>query len=85
MDRFHSLTVFIKVAETGNFARAARELNISPPAVTRAIAALEDHMGTRLFVRTTRSVSLSESGQRFFEDSKRILHDLEEAELAAIG
>lgn len=85
MDKFHAIQTFIKVADLGGFAAAARDLNISPPAVTRAISALEDQLGTRLFVRTTRSVRLTESGQRFLDDSRRILLDLEEAEEAAIG
>lgn len=85
MDRFHALRVFGQVAQSGGFAAAARTLSMSPPAVTRAIALLEDRLGTRLFVRTTRSVRLTQSGQRFLEDSARILLDLEEAEAAAIG
>lgn len=85
MDKFHSIQTFIKVADCEGFAAAARDLHMSPPAVTRAIAALEERLGTRLFVRTTRSVRLTESGQRFLEDSRRILLDLEEAEEAAIG
>lgn len=85
MDKFHSIQTFIKVADTGGFSIAARVLNMSPPAVTRAISSLEDQLGTLLFVRTTRSVRLTESGQRFLEDSRRILLDLQEAEEAAIG
>lgn len=85
MDRFHAIQVFVKVAELGGFAAAARDLSISPPAVTRAIAALENHLGTRLFLRTTRSIRLTESGRRFLEDTKRILLDLQEAEDAAAG
>jgi DNA-binding transcriptional LysR family regulator len=85
MDRFQSLQVFVKVAERGGFAAAARALAISPPAVTRAVAALEDRIGTRLLIRTTRSLRLTESGERFLEDSRRILMDLEEAEESAIG
>jgi len=85
LDRFHSLNVFAKVVEKGGFAAAARALNISPPAVTRAVSMLEDHLGTRLLTRTTRSISLTEGGRRFLEDSKRILHDLEEAEAVAQG
>lgn len=85
MDKFQALQVFGKVAEQGSFAGAARSLAISPPAVTRAIAMLEDRLGTRLFVRTTRSVRLTQSGTRFLEDSRRILIDLEEAEAAAVG
>jgi DNA-binding transcriptional LysR family regulator len=85
MDRFQALTVFAEVAERGGFAAAARSLSLSPPAVTRAISALEQRMATRLFVRTTRSVRLTESGQRFLVDARRILSDLAEAEDAAIG
>ena len=85
MDRFHAIQTFVKVAESGGFAAAARELAMSPPAVTRAVATLEEHLGTRLFVRTTRSVRLTEAGSRFLQDGKRILSDLEEAEEAAIG
>lgn len=85
MDRFHELSVFVSVSELGGFAAAARALSMSPPAVTRAVASLEDRIGTRLFVRTTRSVRLTESGQRLLGDAKRILADLEEAEDAAVG
>ncbi len=85
MDRFQSLQVFVKVAERGGFAAAARVLGMSPPAVTRAIAALEDRIGTRLLIRTTRSVRLTDSGERFLADSRRILMDLEEAEESAVG
>ena len=85
MDRFHAIQTFVKVAESGGFAAAARDLAMSPPAVTRAVAMLEAHLGTRLFVRTTRSVRLTESGARFLADGRRILLDLEEAEEAAVG
>ncbi|CUH42875.1 LysR family transcriptional regulator [Ruegeria atlantica] len=85
MDRFHALNVFVKVAELKGFAAAARHLNMSPPTVTRMVSMLEDSLGIRLFVRTTRSVMLTDSGQRFFEDARRILADLEEAERAAFG
>jgi len=85
MDRFHTIAVFIKVAELEGFAAAGRQLAMSPPAVTRAVASLENRLGTRLFVRTTRSVRLTESGSRFLQDAKRVLLELEEAEEAAIG
>ncbi|WP_171169650.1 LysR family transcriptional regulator [Ruegeria sp. HKCCA0370] len=85
MDRFHALSVFVKVAELKGFAAAARHLNMSPPTVTRLVSMLEDSLGLRLFVRTTRSVMLTDSGRRFFEDARRILMDLEEAERAAVG
>ena len=85
MDRFQALQVFVKVAECGGFAAAARDLAMSPPAVTRAVSALESRIGIRLLVRTTRSVRLTESGKRFLLDCRRILVDLEEAEEAAVG
>jgi len=85
MDRFHAIQVFVKVAESGGFAAAARALGLSPPGVTRAVAALEKRLGTRLFVRTTRSVRLTTSGTRFLQDGKRILLELAEAEDAAVG
>lgn len=85
VDRFRALQVFVKVAERAGFSVAARELAMSPPAVTRSISALEDRIGTRLFVRTTRSVRLTEAGTRFLQDARRILMDLDEAEDAAVG
>lgn len=79
------MQVFAAVARSGNFAAAARQLDMSPPAVTRAIAALEDRIGSRLFARTTRSVSLTEAGHRYLIDVERILVELENAEAAAQG
>ncbi|MDT2024356.1 LysR family transcriptional regulator [Methylocella sp. CPCC 101449] len=85
MDRFQAMWVFAKVAETGSFAQAAKALRSSPPAVTRAVAALEDVIGTRLFVRTTRTVTLTEAGTRYLDDCRRILAEVQEAEAAAAG
>lgn len=85
MDRFREMSVFISVAEEGNFAGAARALSMSPPAVTRIISGLEDRIGTRLFNRTTRIVKMTDAGLRFLEDSRRILGELDEAEDAAAG
>lgn len=85
MDRLHTMKVFTAVADNGSFAKAARNLHLSPPAVTRAISALEDRLGTRLFRRTTRNVRLTEAGRRFLADARRILHDIEEAEENAAG
>jgi DNA-binding transcriptional LysR family regulator len=78
--RFHELRVFIAVAEAGGFAKAANVLHSSPPAVTRAVAALEERLGVRLFNRTTRTVHLTEPGARFLEDARRVLGDLDTAE-----
>lgn len=85
MARLEAMAVFVRVAESGGFAEAARQLNMSPPAVTRAVAALEEAIGTRLLTRTTRSVRLTEAGARYLDDSRRILADVAEAEAAAAG
>jgi DNA-binding transcriptional LysR family regulator len=77
--------VFVEVAERGSFAEAARRLHRSPAAVTRAVAELEARLGVRLLNRTTRAVSVTEPGQRFLAGARRVLSDLEEIELAAIG
>jgi DNA-binding transcriptional LysR family regulator len=85
MDRWQAMRIFAKVAETGSFAAAGRQLGLSPPAVTRAVAALEEAIGTRLLTRTTRLVRLTEAGGRYVEDCRRILADVAEAEAAAAG
>jgi len=85
MDRFHLLSVFVAVAEEARFAAAARRLGQSPPAVTRAVSALEERLGVRLLTRTTRCVRVTEAGARYLEDARRILNDLEEADQAAAG
>lgn len=85
MDHFHRLNTFVAVAESGSFARAARLREISAPSVTRAVASLEKHLGTLLFHRTTRSLRLTEQGETFLADCRRILADLETAEAAVAG
>ncbi len=85
MDRWQAMRVFVKVAEAGAFAAAARQLHMSPPAVTRIVATLEEAIGTRLLTRTTRQVKLTEAGSRYLEDCRRILADIAEAEAAAAG
>lgn len=85
MDRVDDLVVFVEVAEQGSFAEAARRLRRSPAAVTRRIAQLEARLGVRLLNRTTRSVSITEVGQRFLAGARRVLADLDEIERAAAG
>lgn len=85
MDRLHLMTVFVAVAEEESFAGAARRLAMSPPAVTRAIAALEVHLGVKLLNRTTRFVRVTEAGQRYLEDARRILAEVDSADEAAAG
>jgi DNA-binding transcriptional LysR family regulator len=85
MDHLDTMRVFIAVAEERGFSSASRRLALSPPSVTRAVAALEERVGARLLRRTTRSVRLTEAGTRFLADCKRILGEIEEAEASAAG
>jgi DNA-binding transcriptional LysR family regulator len=85
MDRLQAMTTFVAVVDSGGFASAARRLNMSPPVVTRAVAELEERLGLRLLTRTTRVVRVTEAGARFAEDCRRILADIEEAEITATG
>jgi DNA-binding transcriptional LysR family regulator len=85
MDRIEDIAVFIEVAERRSFAVAARRLNRSPTAVTRAVADLEARLGVRLLNRTTRAVSLTDVGERFLGGARRVLADLTEIEQAAAG
>jgi DNA-binding transcriptional LysR family regulator len=85
MDRLHAMEVFAAVAEAGSFAGAAKRLRLSPPAVTRAVAALEERLGVRLFNRTTRSLNPTEAGLRFLTSTQRLLAELDEAERSAAG
>jgi DNA-binding transcriptional LysR family regulator len=80
MDRFQSLVAFAKVVESGSFARAAERLDVSVSAVSRQVSDLEAHLGVRLLNRTTRRLSLTDSGQLFYERCVQLLADLDEAE-----
>ena len=84
-DRLQALTVFIRAAESGSFSRAARELGLTQPSVSRIIAELETRLGVKLFLRTTRQVTLTDAGATFLERARQILTDLDEAEHAARG
>lgn len=79
MDRLLSMRVFQKVIDEGGFAAAARALDMSPAVVTRLVADLEDHLGTRLLHRTTRRVSLSPAGENYLTRVRGILQDIDEA------
>jgi DNA-binding transcriptional LysR family regulator len=85
VDQLHLIRVFVAVSDTNSFAGAARKLNISPPAVTRAINELESHLAVRLLTRTTRVVRVTEAGARYGEDCRRILAELAEADQSASG
>ncbi|HNE47323.1 MAG TPA: LysR family transcriptional regulator [Chitinophagales bacterium] len=85
MDRLHLMTVFVAVAEEESFAAGARRLGMSPPAVTRAVSALEDHLGVKLLNRTTRYVRVADAGNRYLDDARRIIGEIDEADDAAAG
>jgi DNA-binding transcriptional LysR family regulator len=80
MDRLTSLTVFGQVVERGGFSAAGRHLNMSVTMVSNHVQALEDRLGVRLLNRTTRKVSLTDIGKEYYERSRQVLMDLEEAD-----
>jgi DNA-binding transcriptional LysR family regulator len=82
MDRLMSMRVFQKVIDEGGFAAAARALDLSPAVVTRLVADLEEHLGTRLLHRTTRRLSLSAAGESYLGRLRAILQDIDEADQA---
>jgi DNA-binding transcriptional LysR family regulator len=85
MDRIDAMRVFVTALDEGSLAAAGRRLGRSPAAVTRAIAFLENYVGTPLLHRTTRTIRLSEAGERYAAACRRVLTDLEEADMLAAG
>ncbi len=85
MDNLEAIRIFVSVATQGSFTEAARRMRLSPSVVTRSVAQIEDRLGIMLLNRTTRSVQLTERGQIYLEDCKRILEDFEMAERRARG
>lgn len=83
MDRLTSLTVFVRVVDSGGFSAAARRLNMSTTMVSNHVQALEDHLSVRLLNRTTRKVSLTDTGKAYYERCVQILAELEEADSIA--
>ena len=81
MDSLNNFVVFVQVAETRSFVAAGRLLGVSASAVGKSMARLEDRLGVRLFHRSTRSVTLTAEGTLFLERSRRILAEIEAAEL----
>ncbi len=80
MDKFSSLQIFVRVAETGSFSAVAKELGKSQSSVSKSIAALEKNLGALLLNRTTRSLSLTEDGERYFEEVRRLMTEFLDAE-----
>lgn len=84
-DRWQEMTVFVRVAESGSLSRAARELKLSQPSVSRIVGTLEARLGTTLLLRTTRSISLTEAGALYLARARDLLAEMEEAEQATRG
>lgn len=85
MDRLRDMELFVRVVETGSFSAAARHLKIGQPAISKAVATLEDRLGARLLVRSTRRLRPTEAGTAFYERAIRALAEANEAEAAARG
>ena len=85
MDRFHVMKVFVAVAEERSFAAAARRLALSPPAVTRAVAELEQRLRVKLLTRTTRFVRVTDLGAQYLADARRILEEVEAVDESIAG
>jgi DNA-binding transcriptional LysR family regulator len=83
MDRIEELRVFVAVADARSFAQAARRLGISPAQTSKLIARLEDRLGTRLLNRTTRDVSLTDSGRAFHDRARVLLEEFDQLERSA--
>lgn len=83
MDQLGAISLFNKVVETGSFSEAGRQSGMAPSSVSRRIVDLEDWLGAALFHRTTRKLNLTEAGQSFYEHSKQVLLDLEQAKVLA--
>ena len=85
MDRLEAMRVFVTALDEGSLAGAARRLGRSPAAVTRAVAYLERHVGVQLLQRTTRTMRLTEAGERYASTCQRVLTELDEADMSAAG
>jgi len=80
MDRLQAMQTFVRVVETGSFSAVAREQTSTQSAVSKQVAALERHLGAKLLTRSTRSLALTDDGERYFEDARRLVAELAEAE-----
>lgn len=82
MDRMAAMETFVTVVEAGSFSAAARRLKLGQPAVSKSIAQLEEHLGARLLLRSTRGLTATDAGQRFYEHARRAIEEADHAEQA---
>ncbi len=80
MDRLSAMQTFVRVVESGSFSAVAREQTSTQSAVSKQVAALEKHLGVKLLTRTTRTLALTDDGHRYFEDARRLVAEMMEAE-----
>ena len=85
MDRLVAMEAFVLVVDTGSFSAAARRLHVGQPAVSKLVAQLEERLGVKLLVRTTRGLTATEAGLNYYERARRSIEEADEAELAARG
>ncbi|XVN16245.1 LysR family transcriptional regulator [Pseudomonas corrugata] len=85
LDRLTGLIAFARAASLGSYTAAARELSVSPSAVSKSVQRLEEHFGLMLFTRTTRSLTLTPEGRDLYERALRILREVEEIDQAAVA
>lgn len=85
MDRLSAMEVFVRVLETGSFSEAARQLHTGQPSISKTIAQLEQHLGVKLLMRSTRGLAATEAGENFYRKAKQVVEEAEEAERAARG
>jgi DNA-binding transcriptional LysR family regulator len=85
MGRLRDMEMFVRIVEAGSFSAAARDLNMGQPAVSKTIAGLEERLGVRLLIRSTRRLSPTEAGLAFYERALRAIAEANEAEAAARG
>jgi DNA-binding transcriptional LysR family regulator len=83
MDRLADMETFVRVIEAGSFSAAAQQMRLGQPAVSKAIGRLEQRLGVRLVLRSTRGLSPTEAGQSYYEEARAVLERAELAELAA--
>lgn len=85
MDRLAAIEIFIRVVDTGSFSAAARHFDVGQPAVSKAISQLEEWLGVKLLLRSTRALTPTEAGTSFYQRAKRAVEETDEAVLAARG
>ena len=85
MDRLEAMSLLVSVAEAGSLSAASRKLRVPLPTVSRKISDLEAHLNTRLLIRSTRKLSLTDAGAAYVAAARRILEEVIEAERAASG